>query len=1016
MKGDFTRTTFDAKRHFSSVRMQQGRVQLDADWNEQLDISAHRVEIEARDLIGRCGGPLHDAGLAIAAAVGDLPPAQQAAAGALTLRPGDLFISAGRYYVDGILCENDQPVLATGQPDLPVDAEIVRVGDNLTKLVPPPQAGVYLVYADVWSRHLTAIEAPHILETALGGPDTCTRTKTVWQVKLLRAGNVGADINCATEVLAWGQVTAKPTGKLSARAEPGAVSTDPCIVAPGAGYRRLENQLYRVEVHKSGTLGNATFKWSRDNGSILTTWESKAGNDLTVGSIGRDQPLGFAAGQWIELTDDDRDQRGEAGTLVRLVKAEGKVLTIDPASAGTDPVDRALFKTNPKIRRWDSAGPVDIQVPGGNQGFVPLEGGVEVKFSAGSYRTGDYWLIPARTATGDVEWPKDPTNNNAPIPQPPHGIEHHYCRLAVAEFNAGQWTIKSDCRELFPPATELTSLHYVGGDGQEMAPDPSATQWLCGPLQVRVLNGGTPVAGAKVVFQVFEPHPAGSAKLATLDQAQQGTQLTVVTDDSGLAACRWRLDASAANVCQMVSATLLNRAGLPTLHQQVIFTGRLIVFALGEPDLTRIVATSWRHGQYEADLFPIFESVVGGQDRLVGVGFVIAFSNGVIVPRGVNDHVLEVLIPEPRIGTVTTGGGGMPFTLLDMSPQSVYQCWCPLLTGHDAQGRMLGRIVPVTCEVQGTSITKAKISSEAMANGVAFLLDSNSITHLLIHQTPLFEQFWVRLRCDFVLDQEQRAVDGEFLRAHLPSGDRPIDGQLGIQGGLFESWFSFRGNFRGGHMLPTVHENQLRVDVVSFWRKKKPAIPVLFASINGGPPQFLEPFLVEDDLTNLDFDVRLTRHTLNLTPGTEQVIDVRWDGASRVSHVPNVNLGSFSLRSRMVWDGRPSLVRIPIVLNLRTVNRNVIRGQGYEARLAASSPDGLRLTYDQALSENIAVQPPGLRIDPQTGLMSIDAGNTPKYKDNQRNPGADFAFSGTVFASNGSFVMFEGMFDGIEIP
>ena len=38
--GDFTRTTFDPTHHYSGVRMQQGRVQLDADWNEQLDIAA----------------------------------------------------------------------------------------------------------------------------------------------------------------------------------------------------------------------------------------------------------------------------------------------------------------------------------------------------------------------------------------------------------------------------------------------------------------------------------------------------------------------------------------------------------------------------------------------------------------------------------------------------------------------------------------------------------------------------------------------------------------------------------------------------------------------------------------------------------------------------------------------------------------------------------------------------------------------------------------------------------------
>ncbi len=43
MKGDFSRLTFDPRKNFSSVLMQQGRVQLDADWNEQGAILLHYV-------------------------------------------------------------------------------------------------------------------------------------------------------------------------------------------------------------------------------------------------------------------------------------------------------------------------------------------------------------------------------------------------------------------------------------------------------------------------------------------------------------------------------------------------------------------------------------------------------------------------------------------------------------------------------------------------------------------------------------------------------------------------------------------------------------------------------------------------------------------------------------------------------------------------------------------------------------------------------------------------------------
>ena len=60
MKGDFSRNTFDPTKHFSRVLMQQGRVQLDADWNEQAAILLHYLRTLAADLIGPCAGPEGD--------------------------------------------------------------------------------------------------------------------------------------------------------------------------------------------------------------------------------------------------------------------------------------------------------------------------------------------------------------------------------------------------------------------------------------------------------------------------------------------------------------------------------------------------------------------------------------------------------------------------------------------------------------------------------------------------------------------------------------------------------------------------------------------------------------------------------------------------------------------------------------------------------------------------------------------------------------------------------------------
>jgi hypothetical protein len=65
MKDDFTRSTFRPEPHYSSVLMQQGRVQLDADWNEQIAIQAHLDHSTRPDMIGPSGAPEAQAGFAL---------------------------------------------------------------------------------------------------------------------------------------------------------------------------------------------------------------------------------------------------------------------------------------------------------------------------------------------------------------------------------------------------------------------------------------------------------------------------------------------------------------------------------------------------------------------------------------------------------------------------------------------------------------------------------------------------------------------------------------------------------------------------------------------------------------------------------------------------------------------------------------------------------------------------------------------------------------------------------------
>lgn len=435
MKGDFTRSTFRRERHFSGVRMQQGRVQLDADWNEQLDLTAHLERTEALDVIGAAGAPLHSPALRALDSAASLDAATQArltTAGLLPLAANDLLFTPGRFYAEGVLCEVEDFFTLGHQPDFP----------GATVL---PGAGTYLLYLDVWERHVTALEDRLIKEVALGGPDTGTRTQTVWQVKFL----ANADARCVHDLDAWRALLPVSTGRLAARSQPVPVSNDACILPPGAGYRRLENQLYRVEIHTPGDDGTATWKWSRENGAVVTGVTQVIGPTVwAVEDLGRDDALGFQPGQIVEYADDATELNGTPGELMEIAFVDPATNTITFAVAPTTAPD---FTRRPKLRRWDGLVPGDAVVQAGV--LLVLEDGVEVVFAAGRYNTGDHWLIPARTATGDIEWPRDATLN--PLPMPPHGIRHRYASLAVVAVGAEGITTVTDCRRIFPPLTEI---------------------------------------------------------------------------------------------------------------------------------------------------------------------------------------------------------------------------------------------------------------------------------------------------------------------------------------------------------------------------------------------------------------------------------------------------------------------------------------------------------------------------------------------------------------------------------
>ena len=527
-KGDFTRDSFDPFRRFSRVFMQQGRVQLDADWNEQADHFLYALRTFISDLVGPRWGTFDF----------DIDPQANQGSGGIKpnsikpnsfkieqrkdtnnrVIPHDFLIGGGHYYVGGILCENTPPE----------DAASIAYTSQQPKPAPLGD-GRYWVYLDVWERQVTFLEDPDMREVALGenGPDTATRAEVVWQVKTSNVPSIPDDIDRfgpdgkdasnaflrinqiedATQKL---EVLLQPQfrGALKARSKvPPDTNGDPCIIPPDSRFRGNENQLYRVEVHTGGTRETATFKWSRENGSVVYPIDKLEGKTVTVGSLGRDDRFTLESGDWVEIVDDDYllqiaalqgpgstpPLQGSINPLLQVEKIEQTTVTLKGTLTGAPSLGVGQDpKKHPLLRRWDQrdgsgkkgetpklaqdgSGTINIVEDMSEDGWITLEDGVQIQFQPSGktnttpptdnppmmYRTGDYWLVPARTITGDVVWPQEtepktgmPYESGHPQALPPHGVQHYYALLAVVSLG-GNNLPPVDLRYIVPPLGKM---------------------------------------------------------------------------------------------------------------------------------------------------------------------------------------------------------------------------------------------------------------------------------------------------------------------------------------------------------------------------------------------------------------------------------------------------------------------------------------------------------------------------------------------------------------------------------
>jgi hypothetical protein len=474
MPADFSGKRSTLENH-AYVELKQGGVLLDRDFNEAMALLERGDRARTADVLGR------------AVVSRNTPRAFLIGPGT----SGGLQIGVGRMYVDGMLAENrgvpsSAPVFdeLLGEPAFSGDVDYLAQPFFPQPPALPTDDKRHLVYLDVWQREVTHVEQPDLVEVAVG-VETSSRVQTVWQVRILE--DDAGSATCSTPdgaVPGWIERTAPSSGVLSTGTFEVAAVDDPCELPPTGGYRGLENQLYRIEIHTGGQPDDgATFKWSREGGSVASAVASiVTPSDLELATLGRDDVLGFKSNDWVEILDDVREFSLQAGEMRRITIVEGtRLVQLDkplpsdmlPALASLPnsafPSERHL-----RVRLWNQSGrvfradpsntPVEIQnlddatspgvisVPAPGTAVL-LEHGLTVSFdtipNAGAgFKTGDYWLVAARTADASVE-----LLDRAPS----RGPHHHYARLAMWDSDSGRLT---DCRVHWPPP--------VGGDEREV--------------------------------------------------------------------------------------------------------------------------------------------------------------------------------------------------------------------------------------------------------------------------------------------------------------------------------------------------------------------------------------------------------------------------------------------------------------------------------------------------------------------------------------------------------------------
>jgi hypothetical protein len=423
--------------------MQQGRVTLEADWNEGQSIFGEELRQETLEIVGPAGTP--DKGYQV------MDTSQPAT-------PYDFSVGPGTMYVGGVRVELDTPVNYLTQPEwLDHTFDPDWVDPSQLKALPSKE----FVYLFLREQEVSAVEDYALRDVALGGPDTAARTRIIQHIVRLETHATDCADALAIAITAWAQEGLKfdpTTMRLLPQSTlrvtfPDAPQPDPCEPETVAGYLGADNQLIRIQISDANK-----FVWGFDDASFL--YRVDIGADLQTVHL-QSRPVDSAhqpqANQAVEvLRSAARLSNGEyvasatgvVETLTASYSQDTQTLVLPtklpPQYADAQQTPRAFLRVWQQEQQFTAETPIELGTTGI---YVTLN-----TLGGAPFHVGDYWLIAARPSTPQQIYPERYLADF----QPPDGPREWVCPLAIIAWNENVGTVVDDCRNQFDNLVALT--------------------------------------------------------------------------------------------------------------------------------------------------------------------------------------------------------------------------------------------------------------------------------------------------------------------------------------------------------------------------------------------------------------------------------------------------------------------------------------------------------------------------------------------------------------------------------